>query len=56
MKIYLQIELLLSETALPDGKLLVDEFDCKDRLGSLERYCFLDAGTPLHQPLGAFRR
>lgn len=43
MKVYLQIELLLRETTMADSKLLVNEFDGKDRLGSMERCCFLDA-------------
>ena len=48
MKIYLQIELLLSKTTLPDSKFFVDEFDCENRLGGMEWYGFLDAWTPLH--------
>lgn len=43
MKIYLQIELLLGETAMPDGEFLVNEFNCEDGFWSMEWCRFLDA-------------
>ena len=36
MKIYLQVELLLGETSMSDGKFLVNKFDSKDGLRSVE--------------------
>ena len=43
MKIYLQVELLLGETSMSDGKFLMNKFDSKDGLRSMERCCFLNA-------------
>ena len=43
MEIYLQIKLLLGETTMANSEFLVDEFDRKDGLWSMDWYGFLDA-------------
>jgi len=41
----LQIELLPCKASMTDCEILVDKFDCEDRLGTMERGSFLDAAT-----------
>ena len=43
MEIYLEVELFLSETTMPDSEFPVNEFDCEEGLRGMEGYCFLDA-------------
>lgn len=43
MKADLQVKLLFRKPAMADCKVLVDKFDCEDRLRSMQRRCLLDA-------------